>query len=73
LCGGGGGLPTYISIYSFHSSIRLIKRRFLANLGVAAAAAEEDARVEAAAEEAGSSGIDGGGGDQRSRERWSRE
>jgi hypothetical protein len=27
-CGGGGGLPTCIAIYSFHSSIRSIKRRF---------------------------------------------
>jgi hypothetical protein len=25
-CGGGGGLPTCIAIYSFHSSIRSIKR-----------------------------------------------
>jgi hypothetical protein len=58
-CGGGGELPTYIAIYSFHLSIQLMKRRFLANHGVAAAAAEEEeADVEAAAEETGSSCVD---------------
>jgi hypothetical protein len=65
-CGGGRGLPTFIAAYSFRSSIRLIKRRFLTNLGVAA---EEETGVEAAAQETGSSDIDSGGGDQRSRER----
>jgi hypothetical protein len=72
-CGSGGGLPTYIVIYSFHSSIRSIKRWFLVNLGVAVAEGEEEeADVEATVEETDSSGVDGGG-DQRSIERWSRE
>jgi hypothetical protein len=72
-CGSDGGLPTYISIYSFHSSIRSIKRKFLVNLGVvtteeeeevgveAAVATEEEASVEAMAEETSLSSIDGGG------------
>jgi hypothetical protein len=68
-CGSGGGLPTYIVIYSFHSSIRSIKRWFLVNLGVAVAEGEEEeADVEATVEETDSSGVDGGG-DRRSIER----
>jgi hypothetical protein len=81
-CGGDRGLPTYIEIYSFHSSIRSIKRRFLVNLGMAvteeeeeadveaaAATKEEEAGVEAMAEETSSSDVDNNGGDRWSRER----
>jgi hypothetical protein len=82
-CGGGGGLPTYITIYSFHSCIRSIKRRFWENLGVVVAAEEEEkAGVEAVAveeetdvkavvEETDSSGVDDEGGERRGlREFW---
>jgi hypothetical protein len=83
-CGGGGGLPTYITIYSFHSCIRSIKRRFWENLGVvvaveeeekagveAAAVEEEETDVEAVVEETDSSGVDDEGGERRGlREFW---
>jgi hypothetical protein len=85
-CGGGGGLPTYIAIYSFHSSIRSIKRkffayrtstwrrrRFLCACGRAAVATEEEVGIEVAVEETSSSGVDDGGEDWWSREWWSRE
>jgi hypothetical protein len=75
----------YITIYSFHSSIWSIKRRFLVNWpqyadggGFHARAVEQRRRQRrrltratlTAIEETGSSGVDGGGGDRRSRERW---
>jgi hypothetical protein len=79
-CGGGGALPTYITIYLFHF-IHLLDRskegfwrtsvcrrwRFWCTCGRAAVVGEE-AGVEVATEETGSSGVDGDGG-----ERWSRE
>jgi hypothetical protein len=71
-CGDSGGLPTYIAIYSFHSSIRSIRRRVLVNRTSVwqrqrfscthgRAAAEEESDIEAAVEDTRSSGIDGCG------------
>jgi hypothetical protein len=74
--------PRYIAIYSFHSRIRSIKRRFLANptpvwrrwrfpcaRSREAAAVEEELGVEATVKEIGLSGVDSSGGDWQSRER----
>jgi hypothetical protein len=74
-CHSGRGLPIYIAIYSFHSSIRSIKIRFLTNFGVAATEEEVEAGVEVVKEEQEEAGIGGqhrsdGGGNRLKRCRW---